>query len=95
MSNKCSLTGRQTQFGNNVSHSKRRTRRKFEPNVQTASFVSEYLGKLTLKVVVRTIKTIDFKGGIDAFLLNTKSNKLTDQAIKLKRKLKKAIAKKK
>lgn len=91
MSKKCSLTGRKAQFGNNVSHSKRKTRRKFLPNVQNSTFISEYLGKVTLKVTTRTIRTIDFKGGIDQFLINTSSRKLADEAIKLKRKIKKII----
>ena len=92
MSKKCSLTGKSTQFGNNVSHSHRKTRRKFIPNIQTASFTSEFIGKISLKVTPKTIRTIDFKGGIDKFLLNTSSRKLTDQAIKLKRKIKKVAA---
>ena len=91
MSKKCSLTGRKAQFGNNVSHSKRKTRRKFLPNIQNSTFISEYLGKVTLKVTTRTIRTIDFKGGIDQFLINSSTRKLTDEAIKLKRKIKKII----
>ena len=90
MYKKCSLTGRKVQFGNNVSHSHRKTRRRFIPNTQTATFISEFIGKLSLTVTPRTIRTIDFKGGIDSFLLNTASRKLTDQAVKLKKKIKKA-----
>lgn len=95
MSKKCSLTGRKAQFGNNVSHSKRKTRRKFLPNIQNSTFISEYLGKVTLKVTTRTIRTIDFKGGIDKFLINSSARKLTDEAVKLKRKIKKILQAKK
>ncbi len=89
MSKKCALTGRQTQFGNNVSHSNRKSRRRFIPNTQNSTFISEFLGKITLKVTTRTIRTIDFKGGIDKFLIKTPSRKLTDEAVKLKRQIKK------
>ena len=92
MSKKCSLTGRETQFGNNVSHSHRKTRRKFEPNMQSSTFISKYIGKLKLRVASRTIRTVDFKGGIDNFLLTTSSRKLTDEALRYKRKIKKALA---
>ena len=94
MSKKCSLTGKSTQFGNNVSHSHRKTRRRFIPNTQNATFISDIIGKISLSVTPKTIRTIDFKGGIDKFLLNTSSRKLTDQAIKLKTKIKKASKKK-
>jgi large subunit ribosomal protein L28 len=92
MSNKCSLRGTKLQFGNNVSHSNRKTRRRFLPNIQSSSFISKYLGKITLKVTPRTIRTVDFKGGIDSFLLNSKAKNLSEEAQKLRRKVKKLAA---
>ncbi|MBL6622012.1 MAG: 50S ribosomal protein L28 [Rickettsiales bacterium] len=89
MSKKCSLKGTRAQFGNNVSHSHRKTRRRFLPNIQSASFLSKYLGKISLKVTSRTIRTVDFKGGIDNFLLNSKAKNLSEEAQKLRRKIKK------
>jgi len=92
MSKKCSLKGTRAQFGNNVSHSHRKTRRRFLPNIQSASFLSKYLGKISLKVTSRTIRTVDFKGGIDNFLLNSKAKNLSEEAQKLRRKIKKLAA---
>jgi len=92
MSKKCSLKGTITQFGNNVSHSHRKTRRRFVPNIQSATFISKYLGKISLNVTSRTIRTVDFKGGIDNFLLNTKAKNLSEEGQKLRRKLKKIVA---
>lgn len=92
MAKKCSLKGTRTQFGNNVSHSNRKTRRRFVPNIQAATFISKYLGKISLNVTSRTIRTVDFKGGIDNFLLNSKAKNLSETAQKLRRKIKKIIA---
>ncbi len=93
MARKCILTNRSSQFGNNVSNSQRKTRRKFETNIQNSTFTSEYLGKIQLKVVPRTIRTVDFKGGIDNFLLNSKAKKLSLEALKLRNRIKKIIKK--
>ena len=58
MSLRCELTGKSFQTGNNVSHAKNRTKRRFKPNLQNISFVSEVLGqKFQLKVAVSAIRT--------------------------------------
>ena len=62
------------------------------PNLQSATFISKFLGKISLSVTPRTIRTVDFKGGIDNFLLNTKAKNLTEEGQKLRRKLKKLVA---
>ena len=88
MSNKCELTGKKYLNGNNVSHAKNRTKRRFQPNLQKISFVSEALGKsIQFKVAVSTIRTIEKKGGLDEFLLNTSNNKLQPEAIKIKKQI--------
>ena len=87
MARVCDLTGKKRMIGNNVSHSHRKTRRKFVPNIQNATFISKFLGKISLSVTARAIKTIDFKGGIDRYLTKTPARKLTDQAAKLKNKI--------
>lgn len=92
MARKCSLKGTKTQFGNNVSHSNRKTRRRFVPNIQSATFISQYLGKISLNVTSRTIRTVDFKGGIDNFLVNSKAKNLSELGQKFRRKIKKIIA---
>ena len=86
MSMRCELTGKSSQTGNNVSHAKNRTKRKFKPNLQNISFSSEALGqKFQLRVAVSTIRTVEKKGGLDEFLINTPSSKLPLKAKKLKK----------
>ena len=86
MSMKCELTGKMYQSGNNVSHAKNRTRRKFLPNLQNISFLSEKLGKtIQLRVATSTIRTVEKKGGLDEFLINTSNTKLPKEALKIKK----------
>lgn len=93
MSRRCTLTGKSAQFGNNVSHSNRRTRRRFNPNVQGVSLASDALGQnVTLKIPVSTLRSIEHNGGLDGYLLKTSSLKLTPEAVALKNKIKKALA---
>tara|TARA_B100001250_G_scaffold292062_1_gene253704 strand:+ start:239 stop:514 length:276 start_codon:yes stop_codon:yes gene_type:complete len=83
---KCELTGKTFQTGNNVSHAKNRTKRRFMPNLQNISFISEILGqKIQLKVAASTIRTVEKKGGLDDFLLTTPNSKLPEKAKKLKK----------
>ena len=86
MSMKCELTGKKYQSGNNVSHARNRTKRRFLPNLQNISFLSEKLGKkIQLRVATSTIRTVEKKGGIDEFLINTSNTKLPPEALKLKK----------
>ena len=86
MTMKCELTGKTFQTGNNVSHAKNRTKRRFMPNLQNISFISEILGqKIQLKVAASTIRTVEKKGGLDDFLLTTPNSKLPEKAQKLKK----------
>ena len=88
MSRRCSISGKGVLSGNNVSHAKNRTRRRFLPNIQMSSMPSEALGQsIKLKLSTQTIRTIEKNGGIDAYLLSTSNNKLTDEAQRLKRKI--------
>ncbi|MDH5750049.1 MAG: 50S ribosomal protein L28 [Rhodospirillales bacterium] len=92
MARRCALTGIGVQTGNNVSHAKNRTRRRFLPNLQEASLLSDALGKpIRLKVTAKALRTIEHKGGLDAFLLNTSNRKLPPEAVTLKRRVKKAL----
>lgn len=93
MARRCELMGTGVQSGNNVSHSKRKTRRRFLPNLQSVSMHSNALNaNVGLRVTAATLRTVDHNGGLDAFLLSTASAKLTIEAQKLKRKIKKALA---
>ena len=91
MSRRCQLTGRGVQVGNNVSHAHNKTRRRFLPNLQKTSLFSEALGKpVRLKVTAHAIRTVERKGGLDAFLLDTRDSDLTPDIRRLKRRIKKA-----
>ncbi|MPY72060.1 MAG: 50S ribosomal protein L28 [Alphaproteobacteria bacterium] len=91
MSRRCSITGKAVLAGNNVSHAMNKTRRRFLPNVQETSLLSDALGRaVKLKVSTRAIRTIEKNGGLDAYLLGTNDAKLTEEAIKLKRAIRKA-----
>ncbi len=92
MSRRCELTGKSVMSGNNVSHANNRTRRRFLPNLQSATFVSGVLGRVKMRVSTRAIRTVEKKGGIDAFLMTTSNAKLTDEAMAVKRRLVKASA---
>lgn len=93
MARRCDITGKGVMTGNNVSHANNRTRRRFLPNLQDASLMSDALGRVVrLKLSTRAIRTIEHNGGLDAYLLNTSNSKLTDQAIRLKRQIRKAAA---
>ncbi len=93
MSRRCDITGKGVQTGNNVSHANNRTRRRFLPNVQDRMLFSDVLGRIRLKCTPAAIRTIEHNGGLDSFLLGTTDAKLPAEALKLKRRLEKALAK--
>ena len=91
MSKVCQVTGKRPQSGNNVSHAHNKTRRRFLPNLQVTSLLSDALGQVVrLRLSARAIRTIEHKGGLDAYLLGTSDTKLPEDALSLKRKVKKA-----
>ena len=91
MTKKCEITGKTVLVGNNVSHSNRKTKRRFLPNLQAVRFFSEALGqKFKFRISVRALKTIEHHGGLDSFLMKTSSAKLTEKAQKLKKQVSKA-----
>lgn len=88
----CALTGKKVQFGNNVSHSKRRTRRTFQPNIQRVSLSSDLLGcDVALQISTRALRTVQKKGGLDAFLLKTADKDLAEEGLRLKRRVLKRL----
>ncbi|MEK9646345.1 MAG: 50S ribosomal protein L28 [Alphaproteobacteria bacterium] len=93
MSRRCAVTGKGVQTGNNVSHAHNKSRRRFLPNLQDTSLLSDALGRVVkLKLSTRAIRSIEHNGGLDAYLLKTSNDKLTEEAVTLKRKVKKARA---
>ena len=95
MSRRCEITGKGVLSGNNVSHANNKTRRRFLPNLQETSMLSDILGApVRLRLSTRAIRTVEKNGGIDAFLLATPDRDLADEAKLLKRRLLRAQAKK-
>ena len=93
MARRCELTGKETQFGHNVSHSNRRTNRRFSPNLQKVTLRSDALRRsVRLRVSTRALRSVQHNGGLDRFLLTTTDAKLAEPALRLKRKIKKALA---
>ena len=95
MSRQCQITGKKFLSGNNVSHSQRKTRRVFLPNIQDTSIYSEALNT-TVRIRVSTagLRTLDHKGGLDQFLMDTPVSKLDPELHDVKAKVEQAIAKK-
>ena len=93
MARRCELTGKAVLTGNNVSHANNRTRRRYLPNLQHVSLLSDALGQsLRLRVTAHAIRTVEKRGGIDAFLLKAKDDTLSLNARRLKRRIEKAVA---
>jgi len=93
MSRYCVVTKKKVMFGNNVSHANNRTRRRFLPNIQNVSLRSDILDKsFHMKLSTRGLRTLEFHGGLDGYLLTTKNSKLDLELLKIKRQIKKAQA---
>ena len=94
MSRRCEITGKGVLSGNNVSHANNKSRRRFLPNLQVTSLLSDVLGQsIRLRLSTRAIRTIEHNGGIDSYLLSTNASKLTERGQELKRKITAAKAK--
>lgn len=93
MSRRCEITGKGVQSGNNVSHAHNKTRRRFLPNVQRTSLMSDALGEMVrMSVCTQAIRTVEKNGGLDAFLLGTANRKLAPEAQRVKRRIEKRMA---
>jgi large subunit ribosomal protein L28 len=91
----CDLTGVGAQTGNKVSHSNRKAKRRFEPNIQKVTLHSDALkNNLSLNVTVATLRSIDHNGGLDSFILSTASSKLTTYGRALKKRINDRVEKK-
>ncbi len=91
MARRCGITGKGVLTGNNVSHANNKTRRRYLPNMQDASFFSEILGTpVRMRLSVNGIRTVEHNGGLDAFLLSTPNRRLPIEAKILKRRIEKA-----
>ena len=86
MSRVCALTGKKVLFGNNVSHAHNKTKRRFLPNLQNVSFLSEILGaQVKVRLSANAVRTVEKNGGIDNYLKNTCDSKLSPKFRKMKK----------
>ena len=93
MSRRCELTGVGPMVGNHVSHSNIKTKRRFLPALADTTLQSELLGQsFRLKVTNAALRTLDFKGGLDVFLLKARDEALSPRALKIKRQIKAKLA---
>jgi large subunit ribosomal protein L28 len=94
MSRVCQVSGKGVQSGNNVSHANNKTRRRFLPNLQEISLLSDILGaSVRMRISTRAIRTVEHNGGIDTFLLGTPNSRLPEEARVIKRRILRAQVK--
>ena len=92
MARRCDFTGKGVMTGNNVSHAQNKTRRRFLPNLQDTSLFSDALGRsVQVRLSASAIRTVEKRGGIDAYLLSSRTDKLGSKARVLKRQIEKAL----
>ena len=93
MSRRCELTGKGPMTGNNVSHANNKTKRRFLPNLNDVTLQSESLGRgFKMRITAAALRSVDHRGGLDAFLLKAKDCELSDKALKIKKEVMKSHA---
>lgn len=93
MSRRCELTGKSAQVGHLVSHSQIKTKRRFMPNLCDVTLLSDALNRsVRLKVSAHALRSVEHRGGLDAFLLKASDTQLSDRALRLKREVAKRRA---
>ena len=93
MARRCELTGKGVQTGNNVSHANNKTKRRFLPNLNQVTLASDALNEsFRMRVSAHALRSVEHRGGLDAFLLKAADGDLSDKALKVKRRLKKKMA---
>ena len=93
MSRVCELTGKGPMSGNNVSHANNKSRRRFLPNLNEVTLISDTLGQsFRLRVSAAGLRSVDHRGGLDAFLAKAKDEQLSPRALKIKKDIAKAAA---
>lgn len=93
MSRRCELTGKGVLTGHRVSHSNRKTNRRYLPNLQSVSLQSEALGQtFRFRIATSALRTVDHRGGLDAFLLGSRDELLSPRALKVKKDVQAATA---
>jgi large subunit ribosomal protein L28 len=90
MSRKCELTGKTAQVGHLVSHSQIKTKRRFQPNLCDVTLLSDALKRsVRMRISAHALRSVEHRGGLDAFLLKAKNEQLSDRLLRLKREVQK------
>ncbi len=93
MSRRCELTGKAALVGHKVSHSNIKTKRRFLPNLLNVTMMSDALGRsVKLRISANALRSIDHRGGLDAFLIKARDAALSPRALELKRQIAKKLA---
>ena len=93
MSRRCELTGKGVMTGNNVSHAVNRTKRRFLPNLVDVSLISDVLARtVKLRISAHALRSVEHRGGLDAFLVKQGDETLSDNARALKKEIRAALA---
>ncbi len=93
MARRCELTGKGVLTGNNVSHAHNKTRRRFLPNLHYKALLSDALGQsVRLRVSTSALRTLERRGGLDAYLMTAPDSRLSEDARRIKRRVQKALA---
>jgi large subunit ribosomal protein L28 len=93
MSRRCELTAKSPQVGHKVSHSNIKTKRRFLPNLVNVTLMSDALGRsVRLRISANALKSVDHRGGLDAFLTKARESELSTRAVELKRQIAKKLA---
>ena len=93
MSRRCELTGTGPMVGNNVSHANNKTKRRFLPNLQEVTLISDALGRsFRFRITNAALRSVDHRGGLDAFLAKAKDDTLSADALKVKKEIAKLAA---
>lgn len=91
MARRCELTGKAVMTGNNVSHAHNKSRRRFLPNLNQVTLTSDILGeKVKLRISAHALRTVEHRGGLDAFLMKASVEELSPKAREIKRRIAKA-----
>lgn len=92
MSRRCELSGKGVQTGNTVSHANNKARRRFLPNLNQVTLISDALKQnVHLRVSSHALRSVEVRGGLDAFLVKARDSELSPKALKLKRQISKKL----
>ncbi|MQT13000.1 50S ribosomal protein L28 [Segnochrobactrum spirostomi] len=93
MARRCELTGKGVMTGNKISHANNKSRRRFLPNLVNVTLISDSLEqKVRLRISAAALRSVEHRGGLDAFLLKSRDSELGDRALLVKREIERKLA---